>query len=95
MIIHCSEDNGKTIYAKVTEYQYGKMEPDMKVIGTMINLMEREHITSIQQTLTKDNFIMEKLMVMEHSIHRHCSHLARMSLSWFKLYKYREMRDIS
>ena len=56
-------------YAKVTEYQYGKMEPDMKVIGIMINFMEREHISSIQQTLTKDNFIMEKLMVMEHSIH--------------------------
>ena len=48
------------------EYRFGKMEPDMKVIGKMIYFMVMEHIILIKVMFIKENFIMEKLMAMAH-----------------------------
>ena len=40
----------------------------MKANGQMIGFMEMEHSTIIKAIYTKDNFIMEKLMVMVYVI---------------------------
>ena len=56
--------SGEKIFEKASEFQFGKMVPDTKGSGIMINFTAQGLFILMKATYIKDNFIMEKLMAM-------------------------------
>ena len=64
-MIQYIKDNGKKVYDRAMEYQFGKMELDTMDIGLMINSMEMAHFITMKVMSILEILKVVKLMAME------------------------------